>query len=54
MKHATYAFCAILCCIGFYFTILGVFGLPAAWLSLTLFIALAVNAWVFQRNDASP
>jgi len=54
MKDAIYAFAAILCGIGFYFTIIGVFELPAACLSLVLFIALVVSVWVFQRDGASP
>ena len=54
MKDAIYAFAAILCGIGFYFTIIGVFELPTACLSLALFIALVVSAWVFQRDDATP
>ena len=54
MKDAIYAFAAILCGIGFYFTIIGVFELPAACLSLVLFIGLVVSVWVFQRDGASP
>jgi hypothetical protein len=53
MKDAIYAFAAMLCNIAFYFTIIGVFELPAACLSLALFIALVVSAWVFQRDDAT-
>ena len=54
MKDGIYAFVAMLCGIGFYFTIIGVFELPAACFSLALFIALVVSAWVFQRDDATP
>ena len=54
MKDAIYACAAMLCGIGFYFAIIGVFELPAACLSLALFIALVVSAWVFQRDDATP
>jgi hypothetical protein len=53
MKDAIYACATMLCGIGFYFAIIGVFELPAACLSLALFIALAVGAWVFQRDDAT-
>jgi hypothetical protein len=53
-KDAIYAFVAILGGIGFYFTIIGVFELLAAYLSLALFIALVVSAWVFQPADATP
>ena len=54
MKDALYALATVLCGIGFYFAIIGVFELPAACLSLALFIALVVSAWVFQRDDATP
>lgn len=54
MKDAIYAFAAVLCGIGFYFAIIGVFELPAACFSLALFIALVVSAWVLQRDDATP
>ena len=53
-KEAIYAFVALLCGTAFYFTIIGVFELPAACLSLALFIALVLSAWVFQRADATP
>ena len=53
VEDGIYTFAAVLCGIGFYFTILGVFELPAACLSLALFIALVVTAWVFQRDDAT-
>jgi hypothetical protein len=53
MKDAIYAFAAMLCGIGFYFTIIGVLDLPAACLSLALFIALVLSAWVFERDDTS-
>jgi hypothetical protein len=53
MKDAIYACATMLCGIGFYFAIIGVFDLPAACLSLAVFIALAVSAWVFQRDDAT-
>jgi hypothetical protein len=54
MKDAVYAVAAVLCGIGFYFAIIGVFELPAACLSLVLFIALVVSVWVFQRDGVSP
>jgi hypothetical protein len=54
MKDGIYAFATVLCSIGFYFAIIGVFELPAACLSLALFIALVVGAWVFQRDDTTP
>ena len=53
MKQAIYAFAAACCGIGIYFTILGVFELLAASLTLGLFIALMVSAWVLQRDDAA-
>jgi hypothetical protein len=53
-KDAFYPFAAIFGGIGFYFTIIGVFELLAASLSLALFIALMVSGWVFQRDDVSP
>jgi hypothetical protein len=54
VKDAIYAFATGLCGICFYFAILGVFELPAACVSLTLFIVLVVAAWIFQRDDAIP
>jgi hypothetical protein len=54
MKDAIYALAAMLGGIGFYFAIIGVFELPAACLSLALFIAVVLSAWVFQRADATP
>ena len=54
MKNAIYAVVASLCGIGFYFTIIGVFELPVACLSLVLFSALVVSAWIFQPDDTSP
>jgi hypothetical protein len=53
MKDAIYACVTALGGIGFYFAIIGVFELTVACLSLALFIALAVSAWVFQRDDAA-
>jgi hypothetical protein len=54
MKDGIYAIATVLCSICFYFAIIGVFELPAACLSLALFIVLVVGAWVFQRDDATP
>lgn len=53
MRDALYAFAATLCGTGLYFAIIGVFELPAACLSLALFIALVVSAWMFQRDEAN-
>jgi hypothetical protein len=43
MKDALYALATMLCGVGFYCAIIGVFELPAACLSLALFIALVVS-----------
>ena len=50
MKDAIYTVAASLCGIGFYFTIIGVFALPAACLSLVLFSTLVVGARIFQPD----
>jgi hypothetical protein len=34
--------------VAFYFTIIGVFELPAACISLGLFVGLAITAWRFE------
>jgi hypothetical protein len=54
MKDAISGFAAMLGGIGFYFAIIGVFELPAACLSLALFVAVVLSAWIFQLDDATP
>jgi len=53
MTNAIYTVAASLCGVGFYFTIIGVFALPAACLSLVLFSTLVVSVWIFQPDDTS-
>jgi hypothetical protein len=48
--HFFGAIAVTLMCIGFFFAIVGVFGLPAAIVALVLFIALA--AVIFRRPQA--